>query len=167
MRPRRQATEQLFDGSLIVDDELTLGATLFGPTEEVERSSAQEAQSRQQLERREHPRPILALDQLTSVVTPCQQRRRKVKAQRVVALELCLELLPKFTLRVQPRHLVLVLVGEQFEVVAGHCVSKARLSLRLALLGFAHALDQIGVALPIRRILIARQELDSTRHHLL
>ena len=89
-----------------------------------------------------------------------------MEAQRVVALELRLELLSEFRARVEPRDLVLVLVGHQLEPVARDGFRQCRRTLRLLLLGRTDLVDQTTVALGVRGILVVGQEGDAARDHL-
>ena len=57
-----------------------------------------------------------------------KQRRGEVEFQLVAALELLVELGLEGRVGIKPRHLVLVLVGQQLGVVARHRFGEARLA---------------------------------------
>ncbi len=125
--------------------------------ERVQRRATQEAELGQHAEHIEHPRPQLALARLAgNRVTLGQPGRGEVELQLVVALELRLELLAEFRLAVEPRHLVLVLVGQELEVVAGDGLGQRQIVRRI---GIAHALDQLAIAARQPGVLVAGKEV--------
>ncbi len=125
--------------------------------ERIERRAAQEAELGQHAKHIEHPWPQLALARLASDgVTLGQPGRGEVELQPVVALELRLELLAEFRLAVQPRHLVLVLVGEELEVVAGDGLGQRQV---IGAIGLTHPLDQLAIAARQPGTLVAGEEI--------
>src|SRR4029078_10102562 len=129
-------------------------------TENVERGAPQAAQLRQQLECGEYPCAVLALAQLTgSTIALGEERRRQVEMKLVVAFELGSDLLHECRIGVQARHFVFVLVGKQFEKVAGYGFGESAESFRTRRLRLLHPVDQGPVFVGVRRILITGQKL--------
>ena len=125
--------------------------------ERVQRRAAQEAKLGQHAEHIEHPRPQLALARLASDgVTLGQPGRGEVELQPVVALELRLELLAEFRLAVEARHLVLILVGQELEVVAGNGLGQRQI---VRAIGLVHTLDKLAIAARQPGVLVAGKEI--------
>src|SRR3546814_21093463 len=68
------------------------------------------------------------------------------------------DLAAELAIAVEPRHLVLVLVGQQLEIVAGDRLGQALAAFRPLGLDAAHPFHQRAIALGQRGVLIARSE---------
>src|SRR5690606_28511037 len=97
----REPGQEFADRALVLVDQGALLAAFFRAPEDVERPAAQPPQPRQHPEGLEHPRPVLALDQLALVVALREQRRREVEAQAEVAIELTPQLFLEATVGVE------------------------------------------------------------------
>ncbi|CUJ49355.1 Uncharacterised protein [Achromobacter xylosoxidans] len=89
-----------------------------------------------------------------------------MEAQLPVALELLADALEEFPVRVQARHLVFVLVGQQLEVVARHRQRQA-LGAGGLVLGVRHLVHQVGVQPGVGGVLVLRQERAARLDHAL
>src|SRR3954454_20568943 len=113
--------DQLLNQPLVFHDQAAIQLAVLAVAEDVEGSAPQALEFRHQLEGTQHPRAERALTRYAGHrVRFCQERRRHVEGERKVALERCIQLLQVVSVRIEPRHLVLVLVGEQLVVVARH-----------------------------------------------
>ena len=115
-----QLRQLLLDQRLVLADQRAFGAPLLGVAKHIKRRATQALELGQQRKSVPHGRPIAALEQLPLVVARGQQWGCQVVVHPVVALELLGNAREKAGLRVQPRDLVLVLVGHQLEQVVGH-----------------------------------------------
>ncbi len=79
-----------------------------------------------------------------------------MELQPVVALELRLELLAEFRLAVEACDLVLVLVGQELEVVAGDGLGQRQI---IRGVGVAYALHQLAIAPRQPSVLVAGKEV--------
>src|SRR5690606_41376610 len=119
------------------------GPPLAGPPERIQRGAAQDPQRGEQPERLQHPWPVLALDQLSLRIATGEQRRREMQREPVVALELRFQPFAKARTGVEPRDLVLVLVGHQLEERPRHRLREAQRTVtRERLLRGADLVDQ-------------------------
>src|SRR5262249_13842157 len=91
----------------------------------------------------------------------------QVELEPVRALELGLELARELAVRPQPRHLVLVLVGQELEVVAGHREREPLATGSALAFDLYHARDQRAVAAREPLALAADQEASAALHDLL
>src|SRR6185295_5942694 len=113
-----QFANELFYRYLVFDYQAAFHATLVGIAKNVKRSAAQTPQPGQQFECQKYPAAVFRLPQLAgNWITLRNQRRRQMKMKLVVAFELDFDVLHKRRIRVQARHLVLVLIREQLEVI--------------------------------------------------
>ena len=165
-QPRRiELAEHGLDQRLVPDDQRTLGATFGGVAEYVECRAAQPLQPREQPQRGLDPWPECALLRPSSrVALRRQEGRREVILDREVAVEFEPELVEEAGPHMQPRHLVLVLVGHQLEQRARHGVGQRFAAERG--LGAAHAVDGCAVACGIRVVLVGAQEVGAPCDHL-
>ena len=83
-----------------------------------------------------------------------------MELQAVIATELRLQLLDKTAVAVQPRHFVLVLVGQQLEVVPRHGLAQRLVS---ALVGLLHPRHLLAITLGVGGVLVGGQTADSGR----
>ena len=91
-----------------------------------------------------------------------KKRRRQVElVAQVVALEGRRDLLGELAVRVEPRHLVFVLVGHELEEVARDRVGERRRVGDRMRLGGPDALDRNPVALGVGAVLVSGQESDA------
>src|SRR6516164_8514534 len=80
MISRREAIEDFVNQRFVFGYQTTFEPPLFAAAENVERSTAQTAQQRQQAEDREHPRPKAALAEIPCLgVSIAEQWRRQVE----------------------------------------------------------------------------------------
>ena len=146
--------------SLVLADQLPLAPPVRGPAEGIEGRAAQELELREQAEPAEHPGPEDPLARAAGVgIARIRDLRREMQLDAVPALELALELPAEGAVRPEPRDLVLVLVGEQLEVVTRDRLGEAAASGRALALARRHALDQLAVAARVGRALVRGQEL--------
>src|SRR5690606_7952552 len=95
----------------VVGNQLTLQPALSRMPEGIEECSPQLSQRHQQSHCLQHPGAIGFLSWPTGVlVVPCQQRRRQMDLDLVVALELGSDPLEEAAVAIEPSHLILVLV---------------------------------------------------------
>ena len=95
-----------------------------------------------------------------------RRRRRQVVDHAVVALEHAGDALAEGRIGVQARDLVLILVGHEFEQIAGHGLRQARARARHGALG---GMDLVHEGLVLGRIggvLVGREEVHALGHHL-
>ena len=76
----------------------------------------------------------------------------------VIALELLRDARFEIGLGIKPRHFVLVLDGEELEVIPGYGFAQGRRAGQLGGFGRTHPGDQLGVALGVRGVLVGGQE---------
>ena len=118
MREWRQQAEHRGDVLFVTGDQIALQTAVGTIGEHVERRTAQNLQFRQEAKYRHHPRAERALARPPQRIGFAgQHRRREVEVEFEIALELIAELLFEPAVGVEPRDLVLILVGEQFCVV--------------------------------------------------
>src|SRR3546814_6720834 len=111
---------------------------------------------------RQQPGAELALVQRAGLrVARGDQRRGEVEGEPVAALELLAEAASELGIAVEPRHLVLVLHGEQLEIVARDRPGEAGEARRARRLGRPGLLDQRLVAGRVGGILVAGEEGDA------
>ncbi|MNY26898.1 hypothetical protein D3C86_1607700 [compost metagenome] len=137
---------------------LALDFAFVGVAERVQPGVTQEFHFGQQLEALEHPRAEAALGRLDAWRGFIQQRWRQVEAQAVVTLEGRFDLLEELAVGEQARHFVLVLDGQDFEVIARHRLGERA---RLAAQGrfrCAELLDSIPITLGQGCILVLGEE---------
>ena len=120
VRPRRQHRKHGRHVVLVAGDQFALELAVRVIAEQIERRAAQAAQLRQRAEQRQHPAAELPFLRPARRVDARQARRREMEADLEVALELLADALLEGPDRSEPRHLVLVLVGEQLGVVDRH-----------------------------------------------
>ena len=160
--------QHLVERRLVVGDQLALGAPLGAVAERVEGGAAQEFEPRQQPEHRHHPRPETDL---------ARQRRSPCRAapaaaaqdgtrSAAVAVELGRDLPQERAVGVEPRDLVLVLVGHQLEQVARDRLGEPAFAGRLGRLGRLRLLDPAAIARGIGGVLVGGEELDAARDRL-
>ena len=97
------------------------------------------------------PKLILRGSPVAGLVLREQRRRQMEFEAQVVAAELVRHLLQEIAVGVEPRHLVLVLVGHQLEQIARDRFGEAALAGRLGGLDGLHLLDQAAVARGVGR----------------
>ena len=95
-----------------------------------------------------------------------QQRRREVELEAQLAFKRGCHLPRKRAVGVEPRHLILILVGHQLEGVARHSFAQPALARRAALFHLSHAGDKRAVLFPISCVLVGGEKGDAARHHL-
>src|SRR5579883_423357 len=117
------------DYRLVFADETALHAALLGAAENVEGGAAQPAHFCKEREGAEDPGAVAALLKLAGVgIARGEEGRRQMEFEGEVAFELLMKLLQERAIGVEPRDLVLVLIGHQLEEVARDRLSKARVS---------------------------------------
>src|SRR5690554_4139323 len=156
---RGKAFGELSDQRLILRDEPSLSLALLGPAEGIKGSAPQALALCKKSKGPHHPGAVFLFLQVSRFRIPLgQQRRCQVELQLVVALELPLELLPEGPVGIEPCHLILVLVGHEFEGVARNGFGKAFLSRSANPLSSGCAPDDRAVAICIGAVLIVLQE---------
>lgn len=155
---RAESRKEFLHGRPIALDQRPLLAPLGGPAEGIESRAAQEAKLGEQLESMAHPTAVAALDQMPFGVAAGEERRREVEGEAHGPIETRAQPIEEASFCVEPRHLVLVLIGHQLEQIP-----RDRLAQRLAaryplLLDAPHFFDQLTVAAGIRFVLIVAQE---------
>src|SRR6185312_5958028 len=123
---RRERPDDFVEHRLVIGNQLALGAALQGAAERIEWRAAQTLELREQAEHRQYPRPEVHLArQPGRLVAARKQRRRQMKlVAQIVAAEFGFDLLLEGAVGVEPRHLVLVLVGHELEQVTRHRVGQ-------------------------------------------
>ena len=117
---RRQAGEQGFHGRLVFGDQGAFHLAFLGPPEGIEGRAAQGLQGREQAEGGEHPGAEFAFLQVAGAgVLGAAQGRGQVDGQFFVALKRLAQGPAEFGRGIEPRDLVLVLVGQQLEERSG------------------------------------------------
>ena len=162
-----EAGQQLLDHLLVGADQPPLGAALGAVAERIEGRAAQPLEPRELTHRDQDPGPVGALLELAGRrVARGPERWRQVDLELRPALELVREPRAELAVGVEARDLVLVLVGEQLEVVARDRLGQLAAARRARGLDRARALDQRAVALGIGRVLVVGEERDPARDRL-
>src|SRR5262249_1896746 len=152
--------EDLLDQRFIIRDEAPFQPSLDGMAEGIEGGAAKESQTSQKAEGLHNPWAIALLDRTAVRIPRLEQRRREVEPELDVAPQLAADRRPEMSVCIEPCHLILVLVGEELEVVPRDRLGEAAEPRRALRLGMDDAIDQTAVALGVGCVLVAGQELD-------
>ncbi len=156
-RPR-QLREEAGDDILVPPDQVALLAPLGRVAERIERGSPEPLEPGERPERHPDPGAEPPLARAAAMIRAGgQERRREVVMHRVIALEFLGQALEEPGLGVQPRDLVLVLVGHQLEQRAGDRLAQGGRAGRR--LGGADPVDHGAVAPGIGRVLVGGEEV--------
>src|SRR4051812_45890898 len=142
-----QTRQKFAQRLLVVGYQLALHLPLRRVAERVEAGAAQTLHPGEHLEGLQHPGTIGLLLRLSRRRVDLRQHGRgQMELQLVVALELLAELLQEGAVGVEPGDLVLVLVGQQLEVVAGDSLGQAGQSAGALALDLADPVDLALIA---------------------
>src|SRR5262249_27577999 len=140
-------------------DEAALGAALLRVAEHVERRAAQTPHAREDSEGAEYPGAIGALAQLPARrIARGEERRRQMKPQPEVALELLVQVGKKRAVGIEARPLVLVLVGHQLEEIVRGRLGETAFARRARFLRLLDGGDRPAISPRIPRALVIGQE---------
>src|SRR5581483_4761449 len=108
-----------------------------------EQAAAQETQARERLESSHHPGPVALLLEVSGrCVPPAAAWRRQAALELDRPLETLGDATREGAVRIEPRHLVLVLVGQQLEERAGDGFGERRRAEDARFLRFGHLADE-------------------------
>ena len=158
--------EQLVHRLEVLLDEPALGAPFLGAAEEVERGPPKAPHLRDEGEHPPHPGAVGPLAGFSGRrIGPREKGRGHVEGDPKVPLEARREPLLEGPIRVEPGHLVLVLVGHQLVGEAGYCPGE-RVARPERPLPLAYSLDEATVARRPRRVLPLGEVPDTPLHEL-
>ena len=149
----REAAQRALDQAAVLADERALDPAHLRVAERIERGAAQTPHRDQQPE---HPLEPRAERELPLHAERPQERRMELVAHLGLA-QLRLDRRADLRPEVQPRHLVLVLVGHQLEEVARHRLGEPRLARHGRPLRLGDRPDEVDVAARVGRVLVGDQ----------
>src|SRR6202040_32534 len=155
VEPHRDLAQDL----LVVRNQQPLLSSLGGAAENIQWRAAHPAQPCQELEQLEHPSAEDSLARDASArIAAREHRRRQMKFEAQLALELSAQFLLERAVGIEPRHFVFVLVGHELEQAVRNSIAESRAAGRARRFRCCNPRHDIAVPLRISCVLIVGEK---------